>query len=62
MNSWHKDEEEASRQRAIKRGGTGPKNSLDTTPTNGTAGGWVETAQEECKREEADRVARYVVD
>ena len=62
MNSWHKDEEEASRQRAIKRGGTGPKNSLDTTPTNGTAGGWVETAQEECKREEADRVARYVAD
>ena len=62
MTSWHKDEEEASRQRATKRGGNGLKNSLDTTQTNWTEGGRVETAQEECEREEADRVARYVVD
>ena len=62
MTSWHKDEEEASLQQAIKRGGNGPKNSLDTAPINGTGGGRVETAQEKCKREEADRVARYVAD
>ena len=58
--SRHKDEEEARRQRAIKRGGNGPKSTLDTTPTNGTGGDRLETAQEERKREEADRVARYV--
>ena len=62
MTSWHTDEEEASRQRAIKQGGNGPKNSLDTTTTTGTGGGRVETAQEKCKREEADRVARDVAD
>ena len=60
--SWHKDEEEASRQQAIKRSDNGPKSILDTTPTNGTGGGRVETAREESKREEADRVARYVAD
>ena len=55
------DEDEASRQRAIKRGGdSGPKNSLHATSTNGTGGWRVETAQEECKRGEADRVAQYV--
>ena len=59
MTSW---DEEASRQRAITRGDNGPKNSLDTTPANGTGGGRVETAREESKREEADRVARYVAD
>ena len=62
MTYWPKDEEEASRQRAIKRGDDGPKNSLDTTPTNGTGGGRVKTAREESKRKEADRVARYVAD
>ena len=30
LTSWHKSEEEASLQRAIKRGDSGPKNSLDT--------------------------------
>ena len=62
MTSWHKDEEEASRQRSIKRGGNGPTNSLDTTPTHGTGGRREETAREESKRGEADRVARYVAD
>ena len=62
MTSWHKGEEEASLQRAIKRGDSGPKNSLDKAPINGTGGGQKETAREESKREEADRVARYVVD
>ena len=59
---WHKGEEEASLQRAIKRGDSGPENSLDSAPTNGVGGGRKETAQEESKREEADRVARYVAD
>ena len=58
MTSWHKGEEEASRRRAIKLGGNGPKTSPDKTPTNETGGGRVATTQEECKREEADRVAR----
>ena len=62
MTSWHTDEEEASRQRAIKQGDNRPQKSLHTTPSNGTGGGRVETAQEESKPEEADRVARYVVD
>ena len=62
MASWHKGEEEASLQRAIKRGDSGPKNSLDTAPINGTGGRRVETAREESKREETDRVARYVAD
>ena len=62
MTSWHKGEEEASLQRAIKRGESGPKNSLDTAPINGTGGGRKETAREESKREEADRVVRYVAD
>ena len=39
-----------------------PESSLDTTPTNGTGVGRVETAREESKREEADRVARYDAD
>ena len=56
MASWHKGKEEASRQRAIKRGDNGPKNSLDTAPTNGAVGGRKETAREESKREETDRV------
>ena len=62
--SWHKgeEEEEASLQRAIKRGDSGPTNSLDKAPINGTGVGRKETAREESKREEADRVARYVVD
>ena len=60
MNSWHKDEEEASRQRAIKRGGNGPKNSLGTTPTNGTGGGRVKTAGES-KQKGADCVARCML-
>ena len=62
MTSWHKSEEEASLQRAIKRGDSGPKHSLDKAPINETGGGRKETAREESKREEADRVARYVVD
>ena len=62
MTSWHKGEEEASLQRAIKRGDSGPKNSLDKAPINGTGVGRKETAREESKREEADRVAQYVVD
>ena len=62
MTSWHKGEEEASLQRAIKRGDSGPKNSLDTARANGVGGGRKETAREESKREEADRVARYVAD
>ena len=57
MTSWHKDEEEASPQRAIKRGDNGPKNSLHTRPTVGTGGGRVETARGESKREEADHTA-----
>ncbi|CAB1109362.1 unnamed protein product [Ectocarpus sp. CCAP 1310/34] len=57
MASWHKGKEEASRQRAIKRGDSGPKNSLDTAPINGAVGGRKETARrEESKREETDRV------
>ena len=56
MASWHKGQEEASRQRAIKRGDSGPKNSLDTAPINGAVGGRKETAREESKREETDRV------
>ncbi|CAB1105237.1 unnamed protein product [Ectocarpus sp. CCAP 1310/34] len=56
MASWHKGKEEASRQRAIKRGDSGPKNSLDTAPINGAGGGREETAREESKREETDRV------
>eukprot|EP00752_Nemacystus_decipiens_P017175 g15387.t1 len=59
MAAWHKDEEEASLQRAIKRGDSGPENSPVTAPIN-RAG--EETAQEESKREEVDRVARYVAD
>ena len=62
MTSWHKSEEEASLQRAIKRGDSGPKNSLDKAPINETGGGRKETAREESKREEADRVVRHVVD
>ena len=62
MTSWHKGEEEASLQRAIKRGNSGPKSSLDTARTNGVGGGRKETAREESKREEADRVARHVAD
>ncbi|CAB1109516.1 unnamed protein product [Ectocarpus sp. CCAP 1310/34] len=46
MASWHKGEEKASRQRAIKRGDSGPKNSLDTAPINGAGGGREETARE----------------
>ncbi|CAB1108182.1 unnamed protein product [Ectocarpus sp. CCAP 1310/34] len=57
MASWHKGKEEASRQRAIKRGDSRPKNSLDTAPINGAVGGRKETARrEESKREETDRV------
>ncbi|CAB1116661.1 unnamed protein product [Ectocarpus sp. CCAP 1310/34] len=56
MASWHKGEEKASRQRAIKRGDSGPKNSLDTAPINGAGGGREETRREESKREETDRV------
>ena len=55
-------EEEASLQRAIEQGDSGPKKSQDTAPINATGGGRKETAREESKREEADRVARYVVD
>ena len=62
MISWHKGEEKASLQRATKRGDSGPKNTLDTAPINETGGGRKKTAREESKREEADRVARYVVD
>eukprot|EP00752_Nemacystus_decipiens_P018516 g16601.t1 len=62
MAAWHKDEEEASLQRAIKRDDNGPGNSPVTAPINGAGGGGEETAQEESKREEADRVARYVAD
>ena len=42
MTSWHKDEEEASRQQAIKRGGNGPKNSPWTLrrPTGREDSGW----------------------
>eukprot|EP00752_Nemacystus_decipiens_P005558 g5029.t1 len=61
MTAWHKDEE-ASLQCAIKRGDSGPENSPVTAPINGAGGGGEETAQEESKREEADRVARYVAD
>ena len=56
LASWHKGQEEASRKRAIKRGDSGPKNSLDTAPINGAVGGRKETAREESKREETDRV------
>ena len=57
MTSWHKSEGEASLQRAIKRGDNEPKNSLDKAQST-TGGGRKETAREESKREEADRVAR----
>ena len=63
MTSWYKDEEEASRQRAIKGGDGGPKNGPDTTPTNGTGEGRAETARGDSKREEADRVvAQHAAD
>ena len=62
MASSNKDEEEVSRQRAVKRGDNRPKSSPDTMPTNGTGGGRVETAREESKREEAGCVAQYVAD
>eukprot|EP00752_Nemacystus_decipiens_P015185 g13521.t1 len=63
MAAWHKDEEEASLQRAIKRGDSGPNNSLYRYGGNQRGGkGGGETAQDESKREEADRVARYVED
>eukprot|EP00752_Nemacystus_decipiens_P005560 g5031.t1 len=62
MAARPKDEEEASLQRAIKRGDSGPENSPVTAPINGAGGGRKETGQEESKREEADRVARYVAD
>eukprot|EP00752_Nemacystus_decipiens_P002428 g2287.t1 len=62
LAAWHKDEEEASLQRATKRGDSGPENSPVAAPINGAGGGGEETAQEESKREEADRVARYVAD
>ena len=39
MTSWHKGKEEASLQRAIKRGGSGPKNSVDKAPINGDGRG-----------------------
>ena len=56
MTSWHAKEEGASRQRALKR------NHKPTT--NGAGGGQEtdETAREESKREETDRVARHVPD
>ena len=62
MASWHKAEEVLSRKRGIKRGDDGPgnSNSLDAAPINGAGGGRKETEREESKREEADRVARYV--
>eukprot|EP00752_Nemacystus_decipiens_P018362 g16473.t1 len=39
MAAWHKDEEEASLQRAIKRGDSGPENSPVAAPINGAGGG-----------------------
>eukprot|EP00752_Nemacystus_decipiens_P010711 g9538.t3 len=61
MAAWHKDEEEASLQRAIKRDDNGPGNSPVTAPINGAGGGGEETAQEESKREEADRLRRFLM-
>ena len=51
-----------SAQRACENSDLQYKNSLDTAPINGTGGGRKETAREGSKREEADRVARYVAD
>ena len=62
MTSWHKEEEEVSRQRVIQRGDNEPTNSLCKTLAHGTGGEWVGTAWEESKREEADRAARHVAD
>eukprot|EP00903_Cladosiphon_okamuranus_P015101 g13968.t1 len=63
MAKWHKEEETASRERAAQREHQNPSNSIDTEPTNETGGGRrEETAREEVRREEADRIARYVAD
>ena len=61
MTSWHKDEEEASRKRAIERDNKATE-KVGTAKTSGTVAGKQggETAREESKREEADRVARHV--
>ena len=63
MTSWHKDEEEASRKRAIERDNKATK-KIGTAKTSGAVAGKQggETAREESKREEADRVARHVAD
>ena len=62
MASWHKKEEEASRQRALKRNKK-PDNNKDTATTTGVGGVQQadETARKGRKREEADRVARNTV-
>ena len=61
ITSWHKDEEEASRQRAINRDKTKTKSSGKTAKPKGTGKGQRkdETAREEHDREQADRVARH---
>ena len=57
MSSWNKGQgEEASRQRAIKRGDDGPKKSL------GIWADGIGYSREESEPEEADRGARYVAE
>ena len=62
MANWHKEEEEASRQRAAKR--DNKTRSVDAAKNKGTGKGKRkgETAKEESERELADRVARHVAD
>lgn len=60
--SRRKNAEEAGRQRAAQQG-NGTRNRMDAVTTNGLGGGAEEdeTAREESKGEEADRVPRYIV-
>ncbi|CAN0109466.1 unnamed protein product, partial [Ectocarpus fasciculatus] len=62
-NSWHKDEEEASRQGATIRDNK-TRSNIETATTNGAGKGHRkdETAKEESTRELADRVSRHVAD
>ena len=64
MAAWHKEEARKSQGRATDRA-TKTKSGKDTTPRKGVGGGQQkrsETAREESKREEMDRVARHVAD
>ena len=64
MAAWHKEEAGESQDRATKRA-TKTESGEDTAPRKGVGGGQQkrsETAREESKREETDRVARHVAD